>query len=78
MRSRPEGDWCTTVVGARAPLKTASQKLFSLKNAFNKMSGEEWRAVRLQEEAWNDGASARNASGTTLHARLGGADFISA
>ena len=77
MCSRPEGDCCTTVVGGRAALKTASQNLFSLKNALNKTLGTQHAAVRSQDKAWNDGASARDASGTTLLARLGGAEFKS-
>ena len=39
--------------------------------------GTEHAAVRPQDKALTDGASTRDASGTTLLARLGGADFIS-
>ena len=62
--SRSEPRWCTTQLGARAPLKTACKKLFSVRRRCGKTSaqggvwahddGAEWKT------RWTDGACRRN------------------
>jgi len=77
MRSRSEHDWCTTRLGGRAPLKTASQAARSPICIKTNSDGRSSAGDTKYDHRWIVGAVRRSAHGIGLAALLERVDLLS-